>query len=311
MNIQNEHFDIHSQLLEGEFLELASEIRPESVNLVVTSPPYNIGKDYERGQFASFEDYRSFIKDTIDQLDRLIAPDGAVCWQTGTYVSGGALYPLDYMAFELFSELGYRLRNRIVWTFNFGRHTKYRLSGRYETLLWFTKGDEYTFNLEDIRVPQLYPGKRYPPGHPRAGQPSGNRAGKNPGDVWVFNGAEAFREAALWELPNLKANHPEKTAHPCQFPLELVERCILAFTSPNDVVLDPFVGSGTSIVAAEKLNRQGIGVEKYDAYASIARERLKSLREGCLPQRAHGKLVLEPNQNSCVARLPAEWNCER
>jgi DNA modification methylase len=211
------------------------------------------------------------------------------------------------MAFEIFSGLGYSLRNRIVWTFNFGKNSINRLSGRYETLLWLTKGANYTFNLDKIRVPQRYPGKRYPPNHPRAGQPSGNRAGKNPGDVWIFDGEEAFSEFSLWELPNLKANHPEKTSHPCQFPLELVERCLLAFSVEGDVVLDPFVGSGTTIVAAEKLKRQGIGVERNGTYAATARARLELLRTGKLPQRLNGKEVLKPNVNSRVANVPAEW----
>src|SRR5882757_7585544 len=99
----------------------------------------------------------------------------------------------------------------------------------YETVLWFTKGDNYRFNLDPIRISQIYPGKRHPLERKSlAGLPSGNPLGKNPGDVWEFSAEDHFRESLIWDIPNVKANHPEKTFHPCQFPIELVERCVLA-----------------------------------------------------------------------------------
>ena len=107
------------------------------------------------------------------------------------------------------------MRNRIVWHFEHGLHCSRRLSGRYETIMWFTKGDDYVFELDPIRVPQKYPGKKYFKG-PKAGQYSCNPLGKNPGDVWT--------------IPNVKSNHVEKTGHPCQFPVELIERLVLALT---------------------------------------------------------------------------------
>src|SRR5262249_24532457 len=146
---------------------------------------------------------------------------------------------------------------------NFGLHSTKRLSGRYETILWFTKSSDYTFNQDEIRVPQLYPGKRHSEsrnGH--AGKLSGNPLGKNPSDFWTFSPRRHLVESSLWEFPNVKANHPEKTIHPCQFPLELAERCVLAFTKPGGIVLDPFVGAGTSVVAALKHGRRAVGIDK-------------------------------------------------
>ena len=85
--------------------------------------------------------------------------------------------------------------------------------------------------------------------------------GKNPSDFWVFSSEEAFQEDLLWAVPNVKASHPEKTPHPCQFPSELAERCVLAFTDEGDTVLDPFVGAGTSVIAAIRHGRFGLGID--------------------------------------------------
>jgi DNA modification methylase len=179
-------------------------------------------------------------------------------------------------------------------------------------MLWFTKSDSYKFNLDAVRVPQLYPGKRHSKRRKDlAGKPSGNPLGKNPSDYWEFSAVKHFAEAAIWDLPNVKANHPEKTIHPCQFPIELVERCILAFTDPGDCVLDPFVGTGTSIVAALKHERRAVGVDKDKAYLDIARRRIADLRKGALKMRPPGKPIPRPNQRDKVAQLPAEWTLLR
>jgi DNA modification methylase len=84
-------------------------------------------------------------------------------------------------------------------------------------------------------------------------------------------------ETALWNIPNVKANHPEKTIHPCQFPIELVERCILALTNEGDWVLDPFSGVGSALLAALKNKRRAFGCEKEAEYIEIARQRIADL----------------------------------
>jgi adenine-specific DNA-methyltransferase len=201
-----------------------------------------------------------------------------------------------------------QLRNRIVWRFNFGLHSKKRFSGRYETILWFTKSSKYRFNLDPVRVPQLYPGKRHPKNKGKeAGKPSGNPLGKNPSDFWEFSAVEHFKGDSIWEIPNVKANHPEKTIHPCQFPVELAERCILALTKPGDTVLDPFMGVGTTAIAAIKNHRNAIGIDKEPDFLKIARERLKQLSNGRLKTRASGKAVIQPRLAERVAQIPDEW----
>lgn len=236
-------------------------------------------------------------------------PKGSVCWQVGNYINKGELTPLDFVFFDMFQSHGLKLRNRIIWQFNFGLHATKRFSGRYETLLWFTKADDYVFNLDPIRVPQIYPGKRHAQskGGEWAGKPSGNPKGKNPADFWIFFAQDAFINEPVWNIPNIKANHLEKTNHPCQFPHELAERCILAFTNMGDTVLDPFAGSGTSLVAAVKAGRHAIGIEKEAQYVAIAEERLAALNDKRLRLRPSGLRVRSPKPSEAVSKPPSEW----
>ena len=183
------------------------------------------------------------------------------------------------------------LRNRIIWTFGHGLNSTKRFSGRHETILWFTKGDDFQFNLDDIRIPQKYPGKKSYRG-PHKGELSGNPLGKNPSDVW--------------EIPNVKANHVEKTCHPCQFPVAIPSRLIKALTNENDLVLDPFMGVGTTAVAAIMAKRRFVGSELAPEYYSIAKERIKEAVNGKIKIR-QDKPVLVPNPNMAVAKLPKEF----
>lgn len=235
-------------LLEGDVVKKLSGLRDNHYDLIITSPPYNIGKVYERGSKLDLQGYVKWLNSVIDLLVKKLKDTGSICWQVGNYVNDGEVFPLDIFFYSAFKKHNMQLRNRIVWHFNFGLHSTKRLSGRYETILWFTKTEKYKFNSDAIRVPQLYPGKRHSEKKKgRAGKLSGNPLGKNATDFWIFSAEQHFAESSVWELPNVKANHPEKTIHPCQFPLELAERCVLAFTDANDLVLDPFVGAGINL----------------------------------------------------------------
>lgn len=249
-----------------------------SMALIVTSPPYNIGKAYEKR--SSLESYVEQQKEVIAECVRLLKDRGSICWQVGNHVQSGEIFPLDTILYPIFKSHGLKLRNRIVWHFEHGLHCSKRLSGRYETILWFTKTDNYTFNLDPIRVPSKYPGKKYFKG-PKAGQLSCNPLGKNPGDVWIF--------------PNVKNNHVEKTPHPCQFPVELVERLVLALTKPAENVLDPYMGVGSTVIGALKHGRGGYGCDIESKYVQIANDRVKKLRAGTLRTRPLDKPVYDPS----------------
>ena len=260
-------------------MDLLRSMPDGSVQLVVTSPPYNLGKAYEKR--SALDDYLDWQSTVIAQCVRVLAPRGSICWQVGNYVHAGEIIPLDIALFPAFAKHGLKLRNRIVWHFEHGLHCSRRLSGRHETILWFTKSDAYTFSLDPIRVPQKYPGKKHFKG-PNAGKLSGNPLGKNPGDVWI--------------LPNVKNNHVEKTIHPCQFPVELVERFVLSLSEPGDLVLDPFTGVGTTIAAAIKNDRRGCGAELMPEYIAIAQERILQSFAGRLPTRAMNTPVYDPSR---------------
>lgn len=294
-------------VLEGDAFERLDLVADGSCKLVVTSPPYNIGKEYERDQRLSLREYIRWLDKIIGKICEKVAEDGHICWQSGNFVENGEVFPLDTFFYRMFKRRGFKLRNRIIWHFNFGLHAQSRFSGRYETLLWFTKSDDYTFNLDPVRVKQLYPGKRHSSKKgPKAGQPSGNPKGKNPSDFWSFDAQAAFEANPLWDFPNVKANHPEKTVHPCQFPAELVERCVLALTNEDDLVLDPFIGSGTTAIAALKYDRRVIGIDRDAKYVQLARQRIADRAN--LKTRPIGLAVRSPQAGEAVATIPKEWN---
>jgi adenine-specific DNA-methyltransferase len=265
-------------IFHGSCYDFVKTIPSNSVKLIVTSPPYNIGKKYE--EKSSLDNYYARQEQIIDESIRILANDGSICWQVGNFVENSEIMPLDILLFPIFQKHNLKLRNRIVWQFGHGLHASKRFSGRYETILWFTKSDNYTFNLDPIRVPQKYPNKRYFKG-PRIGELSCNPLGKNPSDIW--------------DIPNVKNNHVEKTTHPCQFPVELVERLILSMTNENDFVFDPFLGAGTTTVAAVKHNRRGIGCEIIDDYYNIAVMRTKLAMDGKLEMRPMNKPIYNPD----------------
>jgi DNA modification methylase len=287
---------------EGDALGLLRDLPDGLAKLIVTSPPYNLGKSYERR--VGVGEYLRAQEALIAELIRVLHPRGSLCWEVGNYVEAGEVYPLDALYYPIFKAKGLKLRNRIIWRFGHGLHCARRFSGRYEVILWLTKGDDYTFNLDPVRVPAKYPGKRHYKG-PRVGQPSGNPRGKNPSDVWEVVAADWAGE--VWDIPNVKANHPEKTAHPCQFPVELVERCVLALTDPDDWVLDPYCGVGSSLLAAVRHSRRAVGAEVMPEYASAARDRIRRLAEGTLAIRPLGRPIHEPTGRERVSRRPEEW----
>ncbi len=290
-------------------LKFMRELPDNSIKMVITSPPYNIGKEYETRK--SIDAYISDLKPVINEIVRVMTTDGSICWQTGNYVYDGEVYPLDIYFYPLFKELGLKLRNRIIWHFGHGLHCKTRFSGRYETIMWYTKSDEYTFNLDDVRIPAKYPGKRYYKGVNK-GKLSGNKLGKNPEDVWLLTANRLIDDwdAMVWDIPNVKANHVEKVDHPCQYPVELVERCILALTNEGDIVYDPFCGVGSTIIGAIKNNRIGYGTELEKKYILLGKERIRKLMYGELQTRPIYKEIYKPKATDKLATVPEEWGAE-
>lgn len=273
-------------LYHGDCLDFLKTIPDGSIQLIVTSPPYNIGKEYERKR--NLNEYMSQQDRVIRECMRVLANNGSICWEVGNYVNNGEIIPLDILLYDSFKNSGAQLRNRIVWHFGHGLHCSKRFSGRYEMILWFTKSDNYVFNLDSVRVPQKYPGKKHFKG-PNVGKFSGNPKGKNPSDVW--------------DIPNVKNNHVEKTAHPCQFPVALVQRLVHALSDEEGIVLDPFMGVGSTAVAGIMNSRKVAGAEIVREYYEAACERISLAYNGQLSIRPE-KPVYEPDTKSVLSRNP-------
>jgi len=289
-------------IAQGDCLETLRVLPSDIAKLIITSPPYNLGKTYEKA--TDLGAYLEALNPIVDELVRVLSREGSLCWQVGNYVEKSEVFPLDIFYYPFFKKHGLKLRNRIIWHFEHGLHASKRFSGRYEVLLWFTKGDSYTYNLDSVRIPSKYPGKRHYKGK-KIGQLSGNPLGKNPSDYWRI--VERDWESAFWEIPNVKCNHPEKTIHPCQFPIELVERCVLALTNIGDWVLDPFSGVGSALLAALRHNRRAFGCEKEETYVDIAKQRIVDFYAGRLRYRPLDRPVYQPTGREKVSQMPLEW----
>ena len=280
--------DGKAAVFQGDCEKLLSALPPDSVDCIITSPPYCMGKAYEKG-----DDIDVFLESherVLPLAIKALKPGGSLCWQVGFHVKNGVVVPLDFLVYQALSKFTeMQLRNRIVWTFGHGLHCTTRFSGRHETVLWYTKGDGYTFDIDAVRVAQKYPGKTHTRG-PKQGLPSGNPAGKNPSDVW--------------EIPNVNANHMEKTSHPCQFPVGLAQRLIRALSKPGDVVFDPFCGVASAGVAALVEDRRFLGAEIDDAYVETAIERLVAAAEKTVPFRPADRAIFVPTPTSSVAKRP-------
>lgn len=258
-------------------------------DLVVTSPPYNIGKEYE--EQMPLEKYVKWQKRIIDKIYIRLKDTGSICWQVGNYVENGSITPLDIELAPIFKKLKMHLRNRIIWHFGHGLHNKSRFSGRYEVVLWYTKTDKYTFNLDDVRIPSKYPSKRSYRGENK-GKLSGNPKGKNPEDVW--------------DIPNVKGNHIEKTNHPCQFPVGLIERLVLSLTNEGNLVFDPFAGVSSSGVAALLHGRYFWGCEIMEEYINLGKNRLDQTIDGTIKYRPYDKPIYDAKA-SALSKFPEEW----
>ncbi|MCL1513748.1 site-specific DNA-methyltransferase [Parasaccharibacter sp. TMW 2.1891] len=260
-----------------------------SIDLTLTSPPYCIGKAYDI--YTSIDGFREVNQSIMEEVYKKTKNGGSICWQVGHHIKNGEIIPLDFIVYDMFSRMDHniKLRNRIVWTFGHGANCKKRFSGRHETILWFTKGDNYFFDLDSVRIKQKYPGKKYYKGK-KKGEYSCNPLGKNPGDVW--------------EIPNVKANHIEKTLHPCQFPIALAQRIIRALCPPRGIVLDPFMGVGSTGAASmiEKRNFRGIEIDK--KYHDVAKKRIERAQQGVLQYRDMSTPIFDPKKAGAVGRDP-------
>jgi adenine-specific DNA-methyltransferase len=247
----------NGKILLGDCLKLLKNISDESIDLTITSPPYNIGKEYE--DILPIDEYIDWCIKWIKEIYRITKSNGTF-WLNLGYLkieNIGTSIPIPYL---LWNKIPFYLNQEIIWNYEAGVSCKNRFSPRNEKWLFYVKDNKnYTFNLDDIRIPTKYPNQK------KNGKLKCNILGKNPGDVWHI--------AKITSGKNRSSK--ERTEHPAQFPEEIIERIIKVSSNINDIILDPFIGSGTTAVVANRLNRKFIGFEKNEYYYNIIKNRSK------------------------------------
>mgnify|MGYP003328616097 CR=1 FL=1 len=232
----------NQEIILGDSLEKLKEVETESVDLIVSDPPYNLGKDYGNNHdIKGFEDYLDFSKEWLGEAKRVLKPNGTI------YTFMGFRF-ISYLYDILDRELGMFFNSWVVWHYTQGIGKKKGFSPRHDDILVFTKSKDFIFNLDDIRVPQKYYRER------------NNMRGANPGDVWEFSHVHYCNE--------------NREKHPTQKPEGLIERMVLASSNEGGIVLDPFLGSGTTLRVCQQLGRKGIGIELNPDYAEMCQNRL-------------------------------------
>ena len=259
----------------GDALELLRRFPDSLIDLTITSPPYNIGKQYE--QIRELGDYISWCSNWIDLIHGATTSHGAFWLNVGYLrIPGKAkAIPIPYL---LWDRVNFFLIQEIVWHYGAGVASRKSFSPRNEKFLWYVKDEqEYTFNLDAVRDPNVkYPNQK------KNGKLKCNPFGKNPTDVWNTSVTEASTIATdVWTVPKVTSgknrSSSERTGHPAQFPFAVIDRIIKACSNPGDVVLDPFVGSGTVAEAALRNGRKVIGFEIYAPYVDILRNRINNV----------------------------------
>lgn len=240
-----------NKLYNGNSIELMKSLESESIDLIVTSPPYNAGKEYENE--LTLNEYKEFAQAWVSEIRRILKPNGSF-WLNVGYMKLGKneTLPLTYLYYPL---INIPLIQEIVWHYEGGMSYKKRFTHRTERWMWFSKNpDKLTFNLDDVRDITLN----------RTVDKRNHPLGKNPTDYWYFD-----------RVVSGTGKVSEKTAHPCQYPEKMIERIIKACSNKNDLVFDPFMGSGTTAVVSKRLNRNYIGFELNEEYIKIANERIE------------------------------------
>ncbi len=231
-----------NRLICGDTVTELARLPSASVDLIIADPPYNLGKNYGNNQDSrAWHDYEAFTRAWIEQAQRLLKPSGSM------YVFMGVRF-IARLFLMLETEFKLCFNSWITWHYTQGMGRKMGFSPRHEDILYFTKTTTFTFNLDAVRVPQKYYRQR------------NNMAGANPGDVW--------------QVSHVHYCSAERKAHPTQKPEALMERMIKASSHPSDLVLDPFVGSGTSCRVAHVLGRRWLGIDINPDYVAMSQRRI-------------------------------------
>jgi adenine-specific DNA-methyltransferase len=253
----------------GDCIATMEKMTDQCIQTIVTSPPYNLDKKYGKyDDNRPIEEWEELINKTAKSAKRILKENGSFFLNVSPIPDKKTkeIIPLDAIAYFIFKKNGYFLRNSIIWHFNNMQNCTNRLSGRWEKILWFVKDiNNYQFNLDDIRIPYITKNDKRLEGG----------TGRNPTDTWNYD----LPESDFWyfdRVNNMTKNKLGLTDHPCIYPTPMIERIIKMTTQKGETVLDPFLGSGTTLVAARKQGRIGLGIELDDRYKEIIDKRINN-----------------------------------
>lgn len=243
----------------GDCRELMKGLSPGSIHLAVTSPPYNLRKEYGTyNDDVGLEEWKQLIDEAMKGVYRVLAANGSFFLNVSPipHKKNKEIIPLCAISWQLGKQNGFYLRNKIMWHFNNMQNCTKRLSGRWEAILWFVKDiHNYKFNLDDVKIPCITKNdKRFDAD-----------AGRNPTDVWFFD-----------RVNNMTKNK-HGWDHPCIYPDDMIGRIIKMSSDEGDWILDPFLGSGTTLAVAKQLGRNSIGFELDRKYEPLIQKRLAGL----------------------------------
>lgn len=250
--------DLTNKTIVGDTFEALKNVPPESIDLIIVDPPYNLSKNYHGNKFnkRNNEAYQKYTNDWLDLVIPLLKPNGTlyVCcdWESGMVIG-------DVLSEKI------TIKNRITWQREKGRGAKTNWKNGMEDIWYCVKGADYTFNVDDVKLRKKVITPYRENGEPKDWEETegGNFRDTYPSNFW------GDITIPFWSMP-------ENTAHPTQKPEKLIAKLILASSNKGDIVLDPFLGSGTTSVVAKKLDRLYVGIEQNPQYAIWSEKRLET-----------------------------------
>ena len=257
-----------NEIWTGDCLEQLARLPDGSAQLIFADPPFNIGYDYDVYRDArNRDDYLVWTEQWLQSAKRVLASDGSFFVAIGDDYAAEMKVRLDAM--------GLTMRNWIIWHYTFGVSCKNKFSRSHTHILYYVANPKkFTFNADAIRVASArqttYADRR------------ANPTGKVPDDTWLLRPQESdvhFQpDDDTWHESRVCGTFNERSKHPCQMPESVLERIIRVASNQDNLVLDPFAGSGTTLAVAKRLGRRYLGIELSEAYAEAVAERLRVVR---------------------------------
>lgn len=283
-----------NQIIQGDSIQVLNQGPEGWIDLVFADPPFNIGYLYHGyDDEKTTEDYLKFSEDWMRAVHRALKPNGSF------YLAIGDEYAADLTVIAR-RKLGFHLRSWIIWHYTFGQQPKAKFARSHTHILYFTKdAKNFTFNADAVRVPSA---RQTTYGDKRA-----NAKGKLPDDVWVLRPQEApegyfGEDTDTWFVSRVCGTFKEREGwHGCQMPIGVLNRIVKASSNPGDIVLDPFNGSGTTVVAAALLGRKYVGIDQSEEYVGFAKKRLEHALEQAASEKENPiAAVIDPKRASRV-----------